>query len=107
MNDVLETLKKLPRMCAANNPADDSPILIKRGVKGYWPAPRPGFDVDAFNARHGVTVQQREAMLAGSMFGWELPVADPDIYTPDGTFHYEKTSAAFDKKIAELAGAKK
>ena len=80
MTDVLETLKKLPEMCAARSPSDDSPILIKRGVSGYWPAPRPDFDVDGFNARQGITAAQVEAMQIGSMFGWDVPGADPDAW---------------------------
>ena len=81
MTDVLETLKKLPDMCAARLPNDKSPILIRRGVAGYWPAPRPDMDVDAFNARKGVTPAQVMAMQIGSMFGWDAPGADPD-YKP-------------------------
>jgi hypothetical protein len=83
MTDVLDTLKKLPETCAARLPMNDSPILLKRGVMGYWPAPRPDMDVDAFNARYGITPAQVEAMLAGSMFGWDCPAADPDTYAKD------------------------
>ena len=77
--DVLKTLEKLPEMCAAAH-WDGSPIIIKRGVMGYYPAP-PSLDVERYNARHGVTAAQREAMEVGSMFGWEVPGADPDRYT--------------------------
>lgn len=77
--DVLENLKKLPEKCAAKMPGTDEPILIKRGVKGYWPL-KPGFDVDGYNQRHGVNRYQVEAMLVGSMCGWEVPGANPDYY---------------------------
>lgn len=77
--DVLENLKKLPEKCAANMPGTGEPILIKRGVKGYWPL-KPGFDVEGYNQRHGVNRYQVEAMLAGSCFGWEVPGADPNLY---------------------------
>lgn len=80
MQDVLETLKKLPKLCASRLPSTDEPILIRRGVKGYWKAPRRDLDVDRFNARHGVTKGQEAAMLIGSMYGWEVPGADPDIW---------------------------
>jgi hypothetical protein len=73
------TLEKLPEMCAARNPSDGKPILIKRGVKGYFPV-NNNLDVDGFNARGGVTAAQVEAMTAGSMFGWDCPAADPDTY---------------------------
>ena len=77
MTDVLETLKKLPVECASRLPADKSPILIRRGVAGYWPM-HPGFDPDAFNARNEITPAQVQAMEIGSMFGWDCPGADPD-----------------------------
>lgn len=78
-SDVLEVLQKLPRQCAALLPGEDAPILIKRGVSGFWRL-KPGFDVAGYNARHGVTADQVEAMLAGSAFGWDCPAADPDLY---------------------------
>lgn len=46
--------------------------------------------VDAENARLGVTPAQREAMLAGSMFGWDTPAANPDMYDAEGMFSREK-----------------
>lgn len=78
--DVLNTLQKLPPMCAGRHPSDGSAILIKRGVAGYWPA-RPDFDVDRFNARYNISAAQVEAMQIGSMFGWEVPGADPDMHS--------------------------
>lgn len=78
MTDLLETLQKLPPICASRLPSDDSPILIKRGVKGYFKVDHPDFDVNGFNARHGVTGKQKFAMEIGSMFGWHVPAADPD-----------------------------
>ena len=67
------TLERLPPMCAANHPTDNRPIIIKRGESGFYDCLRPDFDVASFNARHGVTVAQREAMEIGSMFGWHVP----------------------------------
>jgi hypothetical protein len=66
----------LPEMCAARNPASKSPIIIKRGESGYFPAPE-NMDVKGFNRRLNVTGAQVEAMIAGSMFGWSVPGADP------------------------------
>ena len=77
MKDGLKTLEKLPEICAARSLTDGSPIMIRRGVSGYYPAP-PSLDVDGFNARHNVSAAQRLAMEIGSMFGWEVPGADPD-----------------------------
>lgn len=83
MADVLKTLEKLPKICASVSLTDGSPITIRRGVSGYYPAP-PSLDVDGFNARHGVSPAQRMAMEIGSMFGWEVPGADPDQHGKEG-----------------------
>ncbi len=32
----------------------------------------------------GITPAQQEAMLVGSMFGWDVPGADPDHYDKEG-----------------------
>lgn len=56
-----------------------------RGERGYWPGTGPfpdektAFDfVNERNALIGVTPYQREAMLNGSLWGWDVPGADPD-----------------------------
>jgi hypothetical protein len=82
-NDVAKVLEKLPEICAARLPSDQSPILLHRGVPGYTPW-KPSFDVDGYNSRKGITPAQVEAMLVGSMFGWHVPGADPDNYAEDG-----------------------
>ena len=54
-------------------------IVVKRGEKGYWPSGIPnGYVADKMNERWGVSPAMREAMLAGSMFGWDVPGADPE-----------------------------
>jgi hypothetical protein len=60
-------------ICAARHPTDNTVILIVRGEKGYHPW--KVMDVDNFNARCGVSPTQAEAMLVGSMFGWNCPGA--------------------------------
>jgi len=75
MADVRHALKKLPPLCAARHPTDGTPIVLKRGVRGYLPA-SPRLDVDAFNSCHGITLAQVEAMEIGSHFGWNVPGAD-------------------------------
>ena len=40
---------KLPVFCASRLPTTGEPILIRRGHKGYWPAPSPDFDPDTYN----------------------------------------------------------
>ena len=73
---MAERLADLPEYCWALNPTDSTPILIRKGQRGYWPAPRD-VDVDALNRRVKVTPAQREAMLYGSVFGFDAPIADP------------------------------
>ncbi len=92
MPNVLETLKKLPERCFALDMMGGV-IMIKRGESGKYPLDKAYFStqahVDTLNADLGVTVPQREAMLAGSMFGWEIPAADPDNYNEEGKFKRE------------------
>jgi hypothetical protein len=78
----MKTAKNLPPLCAAVQPSTGEMILIKRGVEGYFPAPVElgSISIDAFNQHLGVTPVQVAAMLAGSMFGWDCPAADPSTY---------------------------
>jgi hypothetical protein len=69
---------KLPLACASRLPTNNKPILIKAGVKGYFPAPTPDFDVEAYNRDMGVTPAQLKAMEIGSIFGFDVPGANPD-----------------------------
>ena len=39
---------------------------------------------DEYNAKSGVGKAQEQAMSAGSMFGWAVPVADPKNYDEIG-----------------------
>lgn len=74
-------LDKLPETAWVTNDgsfATDAPVIaIKRGESGYYPI-FTALTADELNIRNGVTPQQREAMLAGSCFGWTVPAADPD-----------------------------
>ena len=65
-------------------------IVITKGEKGYTPtgiypqdsSPKEG--VAAANEANGVTKAQEAAMVAGSMFGWHVPGADPKNYDDQG-----------------------
>lgn len=82
---------ELPEKCFSVLPSTGERILIWRGQSDY-----DSFDtgvtdraviraeVDKDNARWGVTRAQEEAMLAGSMFGWNTPAAKPWHYDKDG-----------------------
>ena len=76
-----QMIAALPEVCMSRLLSDNSPILIKRGQEGYRPY---NADPDEFNRVTGVTPAQREAMIAGSMFGWDVPGANPENYDEDG-----------------------
>ena len=65
-------------------------IRISRGTDGYMPANQKANGetgreaADKLNRREGITKAQEAAMLAGSMFGWQTPVADPNNYNEQG-----------------------
>lgn len=80
----------LPEFCYAVMIGDpEQAILIKRGDSGYRPytkghPPQVEAFVNDRNELLGVTPAQREAMIAGSMFGWHTPGADPSNYDAEG-----------------------
>jgi hypothetical protein len=55
---------------------DAQVIAIKRGEAGFYPI-YTGATADSLNESEGITPVVREAMLWGSMFGWDTPGADP------------------------------
>ena len=102
MTDVLDTLKKLPTECFAKTPLGET-VKIKRGVMGYYKVTTSlvGLvDIDKVNEGMGCSKAQQAAMLAGSMFGWETPGADPDIYDEDGKVSADKLHALLKKREA-------
>ena len=81
-----------PNGCYSLLPSTGEIILIRRGEKGYTPIAYQTGDreenrvfVDAHNSENRVTRGQEEAMLAGSLFGWNTPAAKPWNYDPNGT----------------------
>lgn len=76
--DVLTTLQKLPAMCLTRSKTTRAVIAIRRGELGYYLV-QAKLTPEEFNARHGISAEQVEAMENGSRLGWEVPGADPDI----------------------------
>lgn len=71
-------------MCAAKHPTTGKPIFLKSYVHGYFKAPS-FLKVEEYNTKLGITKGMVEAMLCGSIFGFEVPGADPAHYNDDGT----------------------
>lgn len=74
----------LPEVCYTVTPLGEL-VVIQRGVAGYHPAPVvEGAAAHVYashqNAQMGVTAEMERAMVAGSMFGWDKPLAHPDFY---------------------------
>ena len=82
----------LPEVCYSILPSTGDVIIIKHGESGYYRCEYSTED-KAFNrefandrnANLGVSKAQVEAMLAGSMYGWDVPAADPKSYDENGT----------------------
>ena len=82
----------LPEVCYSILPSTGDVIIIKHGESGYYRSEYSTED-KAFNrefandrnANLGVSKAQIEAMLAGSMYGWDVPAADPKSYDVNGT----------------------
>lgn len=82
----------LPEVCFSILPSTGDVIIIKHGESGYYRCEYSTED-KAFNrefandrnANLGVSKAQVEAMLAGSIYGWNVPAADPKSYDVNGT----------------------
>ena len=91
-NAVIPLRSSLPVQCFSVLPSSGELILLTRGEKGYSPcydfstpdAQQNREFADDRNVKNGVTKAQEAAMLAGSMFGWQTPAADPRNYDEQG-----------------------
>ena len=85
-NLLKQNLAKLPDMCYGVLGTTNELIILKKGEIGYWKTnygPAPSYEeanewCDLVNTNLGVTRAQRMAMEHGSMFGWDIPAANPD-----------------------------
>ena len=82
---------ELPEICFSTLPSSGELITISRHEEGYKISdvskPNPEMNrlfADTANKIHGVTKAQEEAMLSGSMFGWNVPAAKPWMYDESG-----------------------
>ena len=87
---IIPLRESLPETCYSILPSDGELISIRKGDTGYWKqdavpnGQSPREYADSENRKFGVDKAQEAAMLAGSMFGWHVPAADPKRYDSDG-----------------------
>ncbi len=73
-----------PNFCLSRHPSSGEVVVLTLGQMGYRPLP-DGFDmegktVEAMNAEMGIDNAIQQAMEAGSMFGYHVPGAFPEMY---------------------------
>lgn len=88
---IIPMRSTLPDRCYSVMPNSDEIIIIHKGEDGFSRTDKYGHDreaaqaiVDEYNSRDGVTKAQEAAMLAGSLFGWHTPAADPKNHDDQG-----------------------
>ena len=88
---VQEVYEGLPETCYSYLRNTGELVVLKRGESGYYRSDWNTADrvqnkelADYHNQQLGVTEAQRKAMEAGSMFGWQVPAADPKHYDENG-----------------------
>jgi hypothetical protein len=76
----------MSKMFAVINNVDDTPIFVRRGEVGYWPCKVEHMDTwKAMLAEQGEAVTA--AALAGSIFGWDAPIAKPAMAAAEPSEH--------------------
>ncbi len=91
-NTVIPIRSSLPDVCYSTLSTSKEIVVLKRGDNGHYKTNIPTANKGEAkriaaenNATLGVTKAQEAAMLAGSMFGWDTPAADPKSYDENGT----------------------
>lgn len=88
--------KDLPEFCYVRLKETGYAAMIKRNEQGYYPLSYGVISeeyIDTLNTVMGVTKAHVAAMIAGSMFGWDRPGADPRNYDADGNYLREGATA--------------
>lgn len=88
---IIPLRSSLPEKCYSTLSETGAVIILKRGEIGYYKTDIPSATmeesralVEEYNRNLGVTKAQEAAMKAGSMFGFQVPAADPKNYDVDG-----------------------
>ena len=88
--EMIPLRKSMPEKCFGYLKATGEIVVLQKGQKGFAPTGKyaenetPQECVDSLNAAMDVTKAQAAAMMAGSMFGWDAPAADPANYDDQG-----------------------
>ena len=84
---------ELPETCFATLPGMGDLIILKRGETGYYRSDWETGDkiknqeiAALHNRQRGITPAQVEAMMAGSMAGFNVPGANPQVYYDEARF---------------------
>lgn len=107
--NTVEPVKPIiPAICYSILPSSGEVIQIRNGEAGYYPTRTEWMNdsekkdyVMHQNRLLGVSKAQEAAMLAGSMFGWNVPAADPRSYDKDGKPKPPSRKADLNSKIAD------
>lgn len=89
--EIQRKAKNMPEFCNTCLRSTGEPIAIKYGVLGYIPLKsltgsktEIGKRIAELNQYHGADKAQIAAMEAGSLFGWHIPAANPNMYDENG-----------------------
>ena len=84
---------ELPDTCFSVLPSTGQLIIIKNGESGYYPSEWDTGSreenreiASGHNEQRGISDLQESAMLAGSMFGWNTPGANPQWYLDNAKY---------------------
>lgn len=82
----MNTQLELPEYCYVEDPVSEKAVRVVKGVMGYFPVESELSEKSTKELNEGIGVTDiriAEAMLTGSMFGWNVPGADPNNYDED------------------------
>lgn len=88
---IIPLRSSLPEQCYSTLKSTGELILIRKGEEGYFHTDfqmgtkeENAAAAEKYNQKLNVSKAQAAAMSAGSMFGWDVPAADPRAYNEDG-----------------------
>lgn len=102
---VIPLRSSLPDISYVYDEGNNTIGIVEKGIHGCYiiqsenseePVETIKQRITNLNRELGVTPAQEKAMQAGSIYGWDKPVADPKNYTEDGKFiknHKERGDA--------------